>query len=674
MNTSSIFVRKPIAVVVSALCSSIAFCSHAQTTNADETVQVWGTQISSETSLLSNDIETKQADHLSDLLRDQPGVDVGGTHSLNQGINIRGLSELDLDITIDGASQTNNVFHHVGNLLINPDILQAVDIQVGNNSVLNNGIGGGVAFETKSAKDLLKPGETTGARVYTGIATNDYYQYSGTFYSQLTDDVDALVYYSALDRSNPVDGDGNEMTGEDGKTENVLVKFGWDANDSNRFVVAYDYYTDAGDYSLKSNMGDDYDHSAMIRPIEYTRNTVTLNHELYLNNTDVRTSAYYNEMSYENTDPASNEVGEGNNAVYGFQSLAETSISLFGMDHTLRYGGEGKSEESKKVSAGQVSGKETADSFAVYVEDEIMLLEGWTVTPGVRYHHHKVDMKASDDTFTDTTFGLATQYEVNQEWTVRASATQLFKGPALSGSYLASGSANNPDLKAETGVNYEAGIAYQTSDVMKLDRFGFAFTAFQTEINNYIDDVMTGKAGVGGMNCKDRQGNAALCNGPYRNLGDVEIKGFEAVMTAAVSNWDARLTYARSDSEFTKVNHNSNYADNNYVVGQSLDDEVGDSISFNLGYTLPQQGLSLNWTTQYVFDLDKDVPEDTFKEGYDVHGIGLSWTPVSEPDFTLNAGIDNLFNEQYASHASHDLGYTDYEPGRNYKLSASYAF
>lgn len=117
---------------------------------------------------------------------------------------------------------------------------------------------------------------------------------------------------------------------------------------------------------------------------------------------------------------------------------------------------------------------------------------------------------------------------------------------------------------------------------MKLDRFSFAFTAFQTEINDYIDDVMTGKAGVGGMNCKDRQGNAALCNGPYRNLGDVEIKGFEAVMTAAVNNWDARLTYARSDSEFTKVNHNSNYADNNYVVGQSLDDEVGDSISFRL--------------------------------------------------------------------------------------------
>ncbi|MCZ8499894.1 hypothetical protein O9929_26515 [Vibrio lentus] len=34
----------------------------------------------------------KQADHMSDLLREIPGVDVGGTHSVNQRITIRGLS------------------------------------------------------------------------------------------------------------------------------------------------------------------------------------------------------------------------------------------------------------------------------------------------------------------------------------------------------------------------------------------------------------------------------------------------------------------------------------------------------------------------------------------------------------------------------------------------------
>ncbi len=43
-------------------------------------------------SIIADDMSLKQADHMSDLLREIPGVDVGGTHSVNQRITIRGLS------------------------------------------------------------------------------------------------------------------------------------------------------------------------------------------------------------------------------------------------------------------------------------------------------------------------------------------------------------------------------------------------------------------------------------------------------------------------------------------------------------------------------------------------------------------------------------------------------
>ncbi len=91
-----------------------------------ETVEVWETQVtSSSLNLGSSSIETKQADHLSDLLRDLPGVDVGGTSSINNRIAIRGLEDENLDISIDGAKVSNvNMFHHIGNLLVNPDILK----------------------------------------------------------------------------------------------------------------------------------------------------------------------------------------------------------------------------------------------------------------------------------------------------------------------------------------------------------------------------------------------------------------------------------------------------------------------------------------------------------------------------------------------------------------------
>ncbi|HBW98354.1 MAG TPA: TonB-dependent siderophore receptor, partial [Pseudoalteromonas sp.] len=72
-------------------------------------MEVWGTTITND-SLLQDDIERKQANHLSDLLRDQAGIDVGGSHSIVQGINIRGVDDLDLNITVDGISQNNNMF------------------------------------------------------------------------------------------------------------------------------------------------------------------------------------------------------------------------------------------------------------------------------------------------------------------------------------------------------------------------------------------------------------------------------------------------------------------------------------------------------------------------------------------------------------------------------------
>ncbi|MGX9459721.1 TonB-dependent receptor domain-containing protein [Shewanella sp. A14] len=663
MLTKPFFTPNPLAVLICAACTLPMVATAAeQVASQTELVQVWGTAINS-SSLLTEDIELKQADHLSDLLRDQPGVDIGGTHSMNQGINIRGVSELDLNITIDGASQSNNVFHHVGNLLINPDILQAVDLQVGNNSVLNSGLGGGAAFETKDAKDLLKQNQKVGARVFSGFASNDYYNYSGTVYSQLNDEVDALAYYSAIDRDNSKDGDGLKKVGEEGKTENYLMKFGWDATKANRFELSYDFYKDAGDYTMKSNLGPAFDHSKYITPIEYTRETAALNHEFSLDNTYVRTSLYRNEMNYQTTSNDTGDVSEGNTVVYGLKTVAETSVELANMYHTARYGVEGKMEESEKIRNGETvknsqgaDSTETIDSYAIYAEDEIELLSGLFVTPGMRYNHHKVDMQASNDTFTDTIFAFQAKYEFSEQWTIRASATELFKGPALTGSYLASESEVNSDLKPETGVNYEAAIAYQAQQVMGLDLLGFSFTGFETHIDNYIDDVMTGKAGM-----KDDLS--------YRNYGDIEIVGFESVLNMRRGGVNARLSYAHSDSEFTRVD-----SDSSFVVGQAVDDEVGDSLAFNVGYEMPNLGLNVSWTSQIIFDLDKDVEEDKAKDGYNVHHVSLNWNPKSIEDLSITASVENLFDEHYASHASHDLGVTDYEPGRNYKLTASYKF
>lgn len=153
-----------------------------------EEVVIWGTQVkASSLGLDENAIAIRQVDHSSDLLRTIPGVDVGGAHSLNQGITIRTLDDRDLRISIDGANQNTYMYHHMGNLQIHADILKAVEIDVGRNSVVDGGLGGSVRFETRDASDLLRTGQRFGARLHAAVADNGSNGFSITGYGQLTD-------------------------------------------------------------------------------------------------------------------------------------------------------------------------------------------------------------------------------------------------------------------------------------------------------------------------------------------------------------------------------------------------------------------------------------------------------------------------------------------------------
>src|SRR5690606_10087451 len=130
-----------------------------------------------------------------------PGVDVGGAHSMNQRITIRSMDDKDLRITIDGANQNTYMYHHMGNLQIHADILSSAEIELGNNSVINGGLGGTVRFETKNASDLLRSGQRIGARLQAGYATNDFRTYSATGYGNLSETLDLLGYVNRVERN-----------------------------------------------------------------------------------------------------------------------------------------------------------------------------------------------------------------------------------------------------------------------------------------------------------------------------------------------------------------------------------------------------------------------------------------------------------------------------------------
>ena len=83
------------------LAASVAVCANA----AGESV-ISGVEVTSSSGGYGVDdikISTRNAGLAKDVMRDIPGVYVGGTNGMNQKIYIRGVSDRGLNITVDGA-------------------------------------------------------------------------------------------------------------------------------------------------------------------------------------------------------------------------------------------------------------------------------------------------------------------------------------------------------------------------------------------------------------------------------------------------------------------------------------------------------------------------------------------------------------------------------------------
>lgn len=658
---------------LSALCIAVGFAINPpatanETTSHFEEVVVWGTKVSSNTeSLVAEDMSLKQADHMSDLLRDIPGVDVGGTHSVNQKITIRGLGETDLDIRLDGASQHANMFHHLGNLTLNPDILKSADIQVGNNSVTQNGLGGSVLFETKDAKDLLRHDENMGVRVYGGYASNDSQQGSMTVYGRLSDTFDGMVYGHYVSRGNFEDGNGVETFGAEGDVYNILTKVGYEPSDKHRFELSYDMYRDKGDYSPRPDMSGGANgglSQEKLIPTEYDRDTLRLGYEHRgdVHQADITLYNTYTEIMRDESVMAPNWPGNrqsknsAKNQNIGANAKLQSDVTLLSLDNTLTYGFDYMDKNSTSYYGGNKFMDETVISSAVFAENQLYFTDDWSLTAGIRFDDYQRKAETGSKDFDEVTWSLASEWAVTNNWTLFASTRSLFKGPELLESFIAYQDVTMlaDDIKAETGQNTQGGVRFD-------HYFGAHFVAanltiFETNIDDYIVDEYQNATGTYLM----------------YNFGDVEIKGFEASVSYGYERFNSRLSYSQSDT--TNKETGGPVASGN---GNSMD--VGDSIALTLDYQSDSLETIFGWSSILVKDEDNVFAGTPNKEGYDVHNLYAQWIPSSADGLSVTFGIDNIFDEQYTSHASRSgpaRGFTsdDYEPGRNYKLSAAYQF
>ncbi|WP_435237695.1 TonB-dependent siderophore receptor [Psychromonas sp. PT13] len=638
----------------------------AEETSSDESVVVWGTSVASNSEFLGDqDMSLKQADHMSDLLRDIPGVDVGGTHSLTQRINIRSFGESDLDIRLDGASQHANMFHHIGNLTLNPDILKSVDIEVGNNSVTQSSLGGSVSFETKDGKELLRAGEKFGARVYGGIASNDNQQGSLTVYGLLSDNVDAMAYGNIVDRDNFEDGDGTETYGSAGQVSNALFKIGYEPSINHRFELSYDMYRDSGDYNPRPDMSGATNQAFsddLLIPTDYDRDTITGSYELTGANTSGKVTLFSSETKITRDESVMAgvwpedrvSVNTATNHNIGANAQFQSQLAIANFNNQLTYGVD-LIDQNTTSSYGVVKFmEESTRSSAVFIEDKIYFTPDFSITAGIRYDNFNRDAETSDTTFNDITWGLAADWDINDNFSVFASTRSLFKGPELLETFIKYQDVTylDEDIKAETGLNSQIGARF--SQYFGAHIISASATVFKTDINDYIAETW------------DTDGYL------IENIGDAEIKGFEISTSYGYNAFLSKLSYSRSES-------NNTTTDTALLDGNGRSMDVGDSIALTLDYQADSINTIFGWTSTIVLEEDNVEADSDVKEAYNTHDLYAQWTSSSIDGLQITFGIDNITNELYVSHASRTgsaKGYVldDYEPGRNYKLSASYQF
>ncbi|ELI0633847.1 TonB-dependent receptor [Vibrio harveyi] len=662
-----------------------SFAAHA----SDENIVVVGSALDQlvQTEINAETLELKQASDIKDVLNTMPSVTVDGNARYSRKVYIRGMEDKFSVVTIDGARQEGQLFHHSGDQTFDPAMLKLAEITLGGNSVLSGAgaINGSFKYETKDPSDLLSEGESVGARVKTGYQTAyERFTTNVAVYAQLNDELQlmGIINYSE-------DGDlyipgKDDVTSKQGELKSGLVKLVFVPNDANEFKLTFNTYQDGGKRQLSGEkagalyLHDDHNYNSL------NRDTVTFEHR-FDNGSDLvnlKTNLYYNRQ-YMERDALVEEYGDWKkvNGAWEFTKDGDLSIpdreynvTTIGGDirniswvgeHELTYGFEGYKAEQwidsglGHYTSGSKQGQTknydmdggTVTAYGIYAQDAFEINDFRFVT-GLRYDVHELGgvFKGKYDQLSPKFQG---EYQTTDNLKLRIGYGRLFKGASLPETLTmkAASDVKQSDTKAMTGNNYEAGFDYDMSGLLMADDAILGFTAYQYDLDNQMHPT---------------KNNTTLVN-QY----DVEVWGVETVFTYSIEDFALYANHSYSDGEQTSLKNGKKSHMN------------------KTGIHNIKAGFKYDLTSEFVFGWDsRFVPGNDYKDedgdkieraGFATHNLWAAYVPDFAKDLSLNLAVDNLFNKQYAEHTGYGISwgsdkYTSYEAGRNFKASVAYSF
>ncbi|MFA5963125.1 MAG: TonB-dependent receptor [Sphingomonas sp.] len=617
----------------------------------------------------AHDFDDRQSGDIYDVLRLQPGLNVGGGPRAQGEIPaIRGFTGRQIIVTVDGARR-NTTETLRAPLLIDPSFLRQIETLRGANSAVYGagGLGGVLALETVSVESQLEPGKKVGARAFAGYESGaEVQRYGGQVYGR-AGAVDAL-FAAAFRDSGPIrQGGGTTLRPEDSNTKSWLAKVGVDLGGGFRVQGSQQYFAvdDYGPNNPQANAAFPFMQAHRTTQnesvVNLTRSDPTgawlLLATLY--RTQLRIVADDNPATtppLTGSDGVTRTTGGSLQSTFGFE--------LGALRNKLTIGGDVYEERDRSTSAG-VGSTITPDGRQVVVsafaQDELTIARWLSITPVVRWDKFttSLDSGASPDKSSDRVSAKGTlAVRPVAGLLAFASYGEAFRAPTVSELYqdysVATSFANfrpNRGLRPEIATDLNLGAAYAKRGLFTADdRLSARFTWYRSFVGDLITSVTVGT---------------------YKNpfLGTRPILQYQNVSRARRNGIEAELDYAIGPVDFSAA----------YSRVRSVDRDSGTNLfsppdKVNLSAALKLFGIArLRWNSLFVSAQDYDTTVLRQRPSYDVHDVFLSLAPKRWP-VRADVGVTNIFDERYALYKGSTAYPDTFEEGRSVRLMLSGRF
>ncbi|WP_087025285.1 TonB-dependent receptor domain-containing protein [Thaumasiovibrio subtropicus] len=590
-------------------------------------------------------LKQRQANELNDIFRTEPDVSVGGGSSVSQKIYVRGLEDNMLNVQIDGATQSGNLYHHQGRLSIEPELLKQVEISAGAGRATDGpgALGGAIRFKTKDPEDLLSGDQRAGALLKAGYFSNtDGVKTSASGYGYLTDNVSALATIIYSDHDDFEDGTGYKQPHTASEHKVGLVKLVADITEEHKLTLSFEQRGDEATryhrpqwVPSKKNIPFDQE---MIRRT-YTANF--LYEPSHIGGFSLDATLYNTDTTLDHLDGPWGDFGgtaETSGGDVRFTSVVGALKLVYGVDFRRDKGTLSSPVYGVESDKGRVLGN--------YIQGDFELTNNLLFSVGGRFDTYRLQETTGAE-FKHEGFSpnALLQYSFPSNVTAYISYAEAIRGAQVREIFKLDGAKSSPDRKEESAKNSEFGVRWH--------RGGFNLSAviFRTDISDVVVEDYSVKPRV------------------LKNDGDLKNVGFSLSSRYRWEDFQLGLSYSQSRPEL----NGEPLSDDNKGIGTS----IGDTWVLDMHYDVIDS-LSIGYTGNYVERLTDVAEGYDEKPGYAIHDVYAQWQPLTMDELKVTFTVKNVFDKAYRDHASYAesnaIATGTLQAGRDIRLSASYAF